>query len=150
MLMTKRQDHHYGDTVEYFCNLGYTLNGSRLLTCNSQGQWSPSMFPTCQGQYSQSFPHSWLITGFITRLIWWVPLVEQELLTLPEHMSSTPVLSGVRVTRSLVVCVCFVDRCLSFFFWPLCCLFLDSDWYLQTFLTNVMYYYCHFNIRTIS
>jgi hypothetical protein len=32
----------------------------------------------------------------------------------------------VRVTRSLVWCVCFVDRCLSFctfFFWPLCCLF---------------------------
>ena len=25
-----------------------------------------------------------------------------------------PVLSGVRVTRSLVLCVCFVDRCLSF------------------------------------
>ena len=28
----------------------------------------------------------------------------------------TPVFSGVRVTRSLVLCVCFVDRCLSFFF----------------------------------
>ena len=25
-----------------------------------------------------------------------------------------PSLSGVRVTRSLVLCVCFVDRCLSF------------------------------------
>ena len=40
-------------------------------------------------------------------------LVEQELLTLPEHLSSSPVFSGVRVTRSLVLCVCFVDRCLS-------------------------------------
>ena len=30
--------------------------------------------------------------------------------------------SGVRVNRSLVLCVMFVDRCLSFFFWPLCCL----------------------------
>jgi hypothetical protein len=49
--------------------------------------------------------------------------VEQELLTLPEHMSSPPVFSGVRVTRSLVLYVCFVDRCLSFFFWPLCYLF---------------------------
>jgi len=27
-------------------------------------------------------------------------------------------ISGVRVTRSLVLYVCFVDRCLSFFFWP--------------------------------
>ena len=26
----------------------------------------------------------------------------------------TPVFCGVRVTRSLVLCVCFVDRCLSF------------------------------------
>ena len=52
-------------------------------------------------------------------------IVEQELLTLPEHLSSPPVFSGVRVTRSLVICVCFVDRCLSFcpFFLPLCCLF---------------------------
>jgi hypothetical protein len=42
------------------------------------------------------------------------PLVEEELLTLPEHLSSPPVFSGVRVTRSLVLCVCFVDPCLSF------------------------------------
>jgi hypothetical protein len=41
-------------------------------------------------------------------------LVEQELLTLPEHLSSPPVFSGVRVIRSLVLYVCFVDRCLSF------------------------------------
>ena len=32
------------------------------------------------------------------------------------------VFSGFRVTRSLDLCVCFVDRCLSFLFWPLCCL----------------------------
>jgi hypothetical protein len=31
-----------------------------------------------------------------------VPLVEQELLTLPEHLRSSPVFSGVHVTRSLV------------------------------------------------
>ena len=75
---------------------------------------------------SQSFPHSRLITGFVTRLKRRVPLVEQERLTLPEHLSLPPVFSGVRVTRSLVLYVCFVDRCLSFgifFFWPLCCLF---------------------------
>jgi hypothetical protein len=36
--------------------------------------------------------------------------VEQELLTILEHMSSPPVFSEVRVTRSLVLCV---DRCLS-------------------------------------
>jgi len=47
-----------------------------------------------------------------------VPLVEQELRILPEQMSSSPVFSGVHVTRSLVLCVCFVDRCLSFVLFP--------------------------------
>ena len=58
-----------------------------------------------------------------SRLTRRMQLVEQELLTLPEHLNSPPVFSGVRVTRSLVVCVYFVDHCLSFFFWPFCCLF---------------------------
>ena len=49
--------------------------------------------------------------------------LEQELLTPPEHLSSPTALSGVRVTRSLVLCVCFVDRSVSFLFSPLCCLF---------------------------
>jgi hypothetical protein len=62
------------------------------------------------------------ITGFVTRSIRRVPLVEQEFLTIPEHLRSPPVFGEVRVTRSLVLCVCFVDRCLPFFFWPLCCL----------------------------
>jgi hypothetical protein len=63
---------------------------------------------------SQSSPHSWLIIGFVTRLARRVSLVEHEQLTLPEHLSSPPIWSGGRVTRSLVLCVCFVDRCLSF------------------------------------
>jgi hypothetical protein len=45
-----------------------------------------------------------------------VKTVEQELLILPEHLHLPSGFSGVRVTRSLVLCVCFVDRCLSFFF----------------------------------
>jgi hypothetical protein len=67
-----------------------------------------------------------MITGFVTRLTRRVPLVEQVLLTLPEHLSSPPVFSGVHVTRSLVLCLMFCRSLfvlLSFFFWPLCCLF---------------------------
>ena len=37
--------------------------------------------------------------------------MEQELLTLPEHLSSPSVFSGVRDALSLVVYVCFVDHC---------------------------------------
>ena len=62
----------------------------------------------------RSFPQSWLIIGFVTRLTRRVSLVEQELPTLLEHPSSSTVFSGVRVTRSLVLCVCFVCRCLFF------------------------------------
>ena len=40
-------------------------------------------------------------------------LVEQELLTFPQHLSLPPVFSWVCVIRSLVLCVCFV--LLSFF-----------------------------------
>jgi hypothetical protein len=41
-------------------------------------------------------------------------IIEQELLSLPEYLSSPPFFSVVHVTGSLVICVCFVDRCLSF------------------------------------
>ena len=41
----------------------------------------------------------------IKRPLLLAPPVEQELLTFPEHMRSSLVFSGVRVTRSLVLCV---------------------------------------------
>jgi hypothetical protein len=41
-------------------------------------------------------------------------MTHRKVTILPEHMSSPPVFSGVRVTRSLVLCVCVCDRCLSF------------------------------------
>jgi len=56
---------------------------------------------------SVCFPHSWLITGFVTRLTRQVSLEEHELLNLPEHMSSSSVFSVVPVTRSLVLCVVY-------------------------------------------
>jgi hypothetical protein len=62
---------------------------------------------------SRSFPHSWFITEFVTRLIRRVSIEEQELIILPVHLSSHPVFSEVGVTRSLVICLCFVDRFLS-------------------------------------
>jgi hypothetical protein len=85
-----------------------------------------------------------IIVGYLTRQI---PLVEQKLLILPEHLSSPRVFSGVRVTRSLALCVCFVKRCLSFclfFFWPLYCLFFDIRVLItllvssNSFLTNIL------------
>ena len=49
-----------------------------------------------------------------------VLLSPQQLMHLSSLMKTrrklTPVFSGVRVTRSLVLYVCFVDRCLSFYY----------------------------------
>jgi hypothetical protein len=42
-----------------------------------------------------------------------VSLEEQELLTLPEHMNSSPIFTGVRVSQSLAFCVEF---CICTFF----------------------------------
>jgi hypothetical protein len=106
--------------------------------------------------------------GFVTRLKQRVPLVEQELLTLPEYLNSSSVFSGVRVARSLVVCVCFVDRFLSFCpfsFWPLCCLFFfdiqilitplvssDYSWprMLKSFLIPPLFLKCLYQARKVS
>jgi hypothetical protein len=46
-----------------------------------------------------------MLVNVCTRIIRRVSQLERELLTLPEHLSSPPVLSGVRVTRSFVLCV---------------------------------------------
>ena len=77
-----------------------------------KGQTNVFTCSTCRKHFSVL---SKLMTyHLVTRLTRRVPLVEQELPTLPEHLSSPPVLSRVRVSRSLVLYVCFVDRCLSF------------------------------------
>jgi hypothetical protein len=81
---------------------------------------------------------------FLVLSSWQVPLVEQKLLTRPEHLSSPPVFSGVRVSRSVVLCVCFVDRCLSFCTFTFCHSVVCSSiygfwlplWYLQTLLIS--------------
>ena len=83
---------------------------------------------------------AWLVTRLIRR----VSLVEQELPTRPEHLISLPILGGVRVTRSLILYICFVDRCLSFstFSFGHCVVCSSSIygfwlhlWYLQTLLS---------------
>jgi hypothetical protein len=84
---------------------------------------------------SRSFPHSWLVTGCVTRLTRRVPLTSRT--GAPEFI---PIFGEVRVTRSLVLCVCFVDRCLSFWFFFLFAIvlfvlrFTDSDYLLWNLL----------------
>ena len=54
----------------------------------------------------------------------------RELLTLPKHLNSPTVFSGVHIPRSLVLCVCLVDRCLSFCPFSFChCVVCSSSIY---------------------
>ena len=108
---------------------------------------------------SRSFPHLWPITGFVTRLTRRVPLVEQKLITLPKHLSSPPVFSEVRVTRSLVLWVCFVDRCLSFctFSFGHCVVCSSSIygfwlplWYFQILFTRSLSLWLFYTLRPLS
>jgi hypothetical protein len=67
--------------------------------------------------------------------------VEQELLTLPEHLSSPPVFSGVRVTRSLVFSVVFCRSlcvCPVVLFLSVIVLHLSS--YAMLLCNNMLYY----------
>ena len=99
---------------------------------------------------SWSFPHLWLITGFVTDATSGAGTAYHSVA--PEFTPPPPppptILSGVRVTRSLVLCVCFVDRCLLFctFSFDHCVVCPSSIygfwlplWYLQTHLVYDLY-----------
>jgi hypothetical protein len=82
---------------------------------------------------------------FVTRIKRRVPLVEQELLTLSDHTNSPRFLVGFVILVLLVLCVCFVDRCLYFCAFSFVhCVVCSSSiyrfwlflWYLQTLLTS--------------
>ena len=75
-----------------------------------------------------------------------VAIVEQELLTLPEHLRSPRLFCGVRVARSLVFCVVFCRSLIGiwFFLWPLYCLSVVELLLLITsygILTSFLYIY---------
>ena len=84
---------------------------ARTITCRREDSNDEVQYP---------YINKWR-ENFLTTCMWqelWLTrrasLVEQELLIFPEHLSSPRVFSWVRVTRSLVLYVCFVYRCLSF------------------------------------
>ena len=101
--------------VSYWTKCSYCLNWSHHFESFASPRWlGRPLWKICVTNYhgyvplvvntSRSFPHSWLITGFVTRLARRVPLFEQELPTFPVY-------NGVRVTRSLVVCPFSFNHC---------------------------------------
>ena len=93
------------------------------------------------------------ITGFVTRVTRRVPLVEQEQLTVPEHLCSRPVISGFRVNRSLFMCMfcrsLFLSLCTFSFGLCVVCSFSIYGlwlplWYLQILLGSSCQFYVQF------
>ena len=74
--------------------------------------------------------------------------IDVQLPTLPEHLSSHPIFSSVRVVRSFVLYVVFCRSfsvLLSFLFWILCCVvpssvygFWLAIWYLLVIVLSVL------------
>ena len=89
---------------------------------------------------SRSIPHSRLITGFVTRVIRRMLLVEQELPTLPEHPSSPRFLVGFVIfdlqfyvfCRSLFCCLVLLLQLLSIVLFVLL-RYTDSDYPIGIF-----------------
>jgi hypothetical protein len=96
--------------TESECTIGYVKCGNKVdciyagLICDGTQQCPDGSMKTRKSVHKVNIV---LITGFLTRLTRRVPLVEQKLLILLEHMSSPPVFGGVCVTRSLILCVVF-------------------------------------------
>jgi len=83
---------------------------------------------------SLSFPHSWLITGFVTRLTQ-TGATSETGTAYPSRAPSTPVFHGVHVKPifSFMWMFCrLLCVLLPFFFWPLCRLSFFGLWILIT------------------
>ena len=61
------------------------------------------------------FSNTWFITGFVIKLHAGATSGTGTAGCTSGAPVFAAVFSGVRVTRSIVLCVCFVERCLSFF-----------------------------------
>jgi hypothetical protein len=110
----------------------------------SVSQMTADMFRLSLPQSGHFLVHDFTRFWFVTRITQRVLLVEQERLTLLEHLCSTPFFIGVRVARSLVFCVVFC-RLLFWSYYLGHCIacpssFMTSDFSfgIFTFLSYVM------------
>jgi len=82
-------------------------------------------------------PCSWLITGYITYVTWWVPLVKQKLLTLSGHMSSPLGLVGFTLLNLSVFWLVFWGPFFTIVLSELRFTVPDTLWYPKTFTSRI-------------
>ena len=120
--------------IHLFCLFFFTFYFFLTTKCFKDKLTAPKLsgFKNWPSQYLWQFPNNRTLDTIMTTQIcihhcssymyaglpvtWRVLHVEQELLTIPYHSSLPPVFSGVRVARSFVFCVVFLDHCFLFFF----------------------------------
>jgi hypothetical protein len=119
----KTDNHDIADITELLLNVTLsTIKPNQTMTwlCLTVTEYLCHKWPRTCSTCRKHFPVlylfmislSWLV--FVTRVTRCVSPVEQELLTLPEYLTLSPVCSGVRVARFLVFYIVFFYRCLSF------------------------------------
>ena len=130
--------------------LQYTMTLGSFLLDRCQGK---SYMNTLHILHHQNYNcTTWFVVGVASEVLNSVlkekEIISQSVYAIHEkiHTSSLPVFSGVYVTLSLVLCVCFVGRCLSFcsFSFGHCVVcpsiygFWFPLWYLKTLLDSVL------------
>ena len=98
------------------------------------------MFPLSLPQ--RTFPILPLIIGWLTKATRWVTLTKQEILsflkTPPPFLFCFVFLESFVLFNLYFSAKYFVDKCLSFFHWSLCCLFTPLDIF-KRFLDFVLF-----------
>ena len=120
-MMLRSALHQTNTLSRIFVQCQFTETTVRRHTCHPTQTHYPDSEPTSRYSFSSmrraqqiSNKYNFIVFGLTRSELELTITITVTLLTLPEYMSSPPVFSAVRVTRSLVLYVCFVDRCLSF------------------------------------
>ena len=134
MLATAYPSRAHGFTLGFIC--WYLCYSSWWKLLSKRVVCTKFVFYPFYYVFSCCATHNWVsMEQDIIAVIVGVLLVEQEMLTVPKHMSSPQICSGVCVARYLVFCV---DNCLLFrpFSFGLCIVCLVYSWPLITHLMS--------------
>jgi hypothetical protein len=99
----------------------------------------------------RSFPHTWNITDCYTSVTRWVPLLEQNLPTLPRHMTSPPFLLEFLLRNHRHFCVRFLFYFLTIVFflisfgYCIVCISLIYGFWLQLYYHQKVFLLIYFN-----
>ena len=104
---------------------------------------SPMLLTNAGVNLTQWCSHMALIKEecYVSSLMTYHLVCNQKLLTLLDHLQFTPGFQWGSCCSILVLCACFVDRCLSFFFQPLCCMLFFDLWILNTLFVSTNSFY---------